>query len=126
MKRFLFSIVILALGTFSVLGMVYTDSEEEIDRIITDGNFLTGAYERSMYSYEIESYLLPMIGEVEVNLCNLGTSEIYIIDSTGQTIDYSCVNTDMPTTVRLSTNGPGRYSLVVISDIYYAEGYFTL
>ena len=116
----------LALSICSVFGMIRTDSEEVKDRIVTDGNFLTGDYERSMHSYEIEAYLLPKTGEVEVNLCKVGLSEVYIIDSTGQTIDYSYVNTDLPTTVYLSTNGPGLYCLVIISNIYYAEGYFTL
>lgn len=116
----------LAISTFAMFGTSVRNSEEvktRIETVVTGkGNDLV----RTQPPYQLEAYLITRTGEVEVDLFGLGSSEIYIIDSNGQTIDYSYVNTDVPLTIYLSTNGPGNYYLVIISDTCYAEGYFTL
>jgi hypothetical protein len=53
-------------------------------------------------------------------------AEVYVVDSNNQIVDYDSVNTVIPSTVYLSTNGPATYCLIIISDNCYAEGYFTI
>lgn len=117
----------LVVSTFTMFGISNMSSDEEKKRIDTDIQIGKGGlYGRTMDSYELDAYLFLRTGEVEVNLFNVGASEVYIVDSTGRTIDYTYVNTDIPSTIYLSTNGPGSYYLVIVSDTCYAEGYFTL
>ncbi len=126
MKKILFAIAMLVVSTFTMFGISNMSSDEEKKRIDTDIQIGKGGlYGRTMDSYELDAYLFLRTGEVEVNLFSLGLSEVYIIDSYGQTVDHSYVNTDTPTTVYLSTNGPGNYCLVIVSDTCYAEGYFS-
>ena len=127
MKKILFAIAMLAVSTFTMFGISNMSSDEEKKRIDTQTLIGKGVmYDRSMNSYELSAYLFLRTGEVEVNLFNVGESEVYIVDSTGRTIDYTYINTDVPATLYLSTNGPGNYCLVIASDTCYAEGYFTL
>lgn len=127
MKKILLAIAMLAISTVIMSGMSNTNSDKEKERIDTDIQIGKGGlYGRTMDSYELDAYLFLRTGEVEVNLFNVGETEIYIVDSTGRTIDYTYVNTDIPSTIYLSTNGPGSYYLVIVSDTCYAEGYFTL
>lgn len=126
MKKILLAIAMLAISTFAMFGTSVRNSEEVKTRIETvvfgKGNDLV----RSPVPYELEAYLITRTGEVEVNLFGLGFSEVYIIDSYGQTVDYSYVNTDTPTTVYLSTSGPAYYSVAIFTDTYYAEGHFMI
>lgn len=127
MKKILFAIAMLVVSTFTMFGISNMSSDEEKKRIDTDIQIGKGGlYGRTMDSYELDAYLFLRTGEVEVNLFNVGETDIYIVDSTGRTIDYTYVNTDIPSTIYLSTNGPGSYCLVIVSDTCYAEGYFTL
>ena len=127
MKKILFAIAMLVVSTFTMFGISNMSSDEEKKRIDTQTLIGKGGlYGRTMDSYELDAYLFLRTGEVEVNLFNVGETDIYIVDSTGRTIDYTYVNTDIPSTLYLSTNGPGNYCLVIVSDTCYAEGYFTL
>lgn len=127
MKKILFAIAMLVVSTFTMFGISNMSSDEEKKRIDTDIQIGKGGlYGRTMDSYELDAYLFLNTGEVEVNLFNVGETEIYIVDSTGRTIDYTYVNTGIPSTIYLSTNGSGSYYLVIVSDTCYAEGYFTL
>lgn len=127
MKKILFAIAMLAVSAVIMAGMSNPNSDKEKERIETVKKVVTGGLiPRSIDSYVIDAYLLLRTGEVEVSLFNTGESEVYIIDSTGQTVDYTSVITDIPSTIYLSTNGPGSYYLVVVSETCYAEGDFTL
>ena len=128
MKKILLAIAMLAISTVIMSGMSNTNSDKEKTRIETETNIHLGdtGILRSPYYYELDAYLFLRTGEVEVNLFNVGESEVYIVDSTGRTIDYTYINTDVPATLYLSTNGPGSYYLVIVSDTCYAEGYFSI
>ena len=118
----------LAFSTFTMLGMSNMTSDEEKNRIETVTKFIARKkpLDRSIdSSYVLEAYLVHRTEEVEISLYNIGAVDIYIIDSNSQTVDYSYVNTDIPSTIYLSTNGPGSYYLVVVSETCYAEGHFT-
>lgn len=128
MKKYLLAIAMLAFSTFTMLGMSNMTSDEEKNRIETVTKFIAGKkpLDRSIdSSYVLEAYLVHRTEEVEISLYNIGAADIYIIDSNSQTVDYSYVNTDIPSTIYLSTNGPGSYYLVVVSETCYAEGHFT-
>ena len=82
--------------------------------------------QRSLSTPLIEAYIDHQLGTDSVLLNEIGTAEVYILNYSNQIIDYTLQNTDTFSTVYLSTDGPGFYSVVVISDTCYAEGYFTL
>mgnify|MGYP003424583971 CR=1 FL=1 len=128
MKKILLAIAMLTIISFAMSGMSLRDSDDAKQRIEIETNIHLGdtGLLRSPYYYELDAYLFLRTGEVEVNLFNVGESEVYIVDSTGRTIDYTFINTDVPATLYLSTNGPGNYCLVIVSDTCYTEGYFTL
>lgn len=127
MKKIIAAISMLAISTVIMFGMSNTNSDQEKKRIETDKQIFTGGLiPRSTDSYVIDAYLLLRTGDVEISLSNIGESEVYVLDSTGQIVDYASVNTDVPSTLYLSTNGSGSYYLVIVSDTCYAEGYFTL
>lgn len=73
----------------------------------------------------MDAYLYTETGVVEVNISDMGITEVYIINSSNQLVDYISINTDAAPTVYLSTNGPGCYSIVIVSNTCYAEGHFT-
>ena len=128
MKKILLVIAMLAISSFAMSGMSLRDSDDAKQRIETETNIHLGdtGLLRSPYYYELDAYLFLRTGEVEVNLFNVGASEVYIVDSTGRTIDYTYINTDVPSTIYLSTNGLGNYCLIIVSDTCYAKGYFSL
>ena len=74
----------------------------------------------------IDAYLYTETGVVEVNISDMGITEVYIIGSSNQLVDYTSINTDAVPTVYLSTNGPDYYSIVIVSDNCYAEGHFMI
>lgn len=118
----------LALSICSVSGMPNRLSDDAKSRIETVIKIVTGGLDvdRSISFYTIEAFVFPATGIVEVNLSDIGMAEVYVVDSNNQIVDYDSVNTDIPSTVYLSTNGPGTYYLIIISDNCYAEGYFTI
>lgn len=128
MKKFYFTIVMLALSICSVSGMPNRLSDDAKSRIETVIKIVTGGLDvdRSISLYTIEAFIFPATGIVEVNLSDIGMAEVYVVDSNNQIVDYDSVNTVIPSTVYLSTNGPGTYCLIIISDNCYAEGYFTI
>lgn len=128
MKKIYFTIVMLALSICSVSGMPNRLSDDAKSRIETVIKIVTGGLDvdRSISFYTIEAFVFPATGIVEVNLSDIGMAEVYVVDSNNQIVDYDSVNTDIPSTVYLSTNGPGTYCLIIISDNCYAEGYFTI
>lgn len=74
----------------------------------------------------LDAYLYSDTGVVEVNIFDMGITEVYIIDSSNQLVDYTSINTDIVPTSYLSTSGSGYYSIVLMSDTCYAEGHFMI
>lgn len=65
--------------------------------------------------------------QIELILNNIGETDIYILNSLGQVINSEyAVDTAILTTIQIPINVSGSYSIVIISDTCYAEGYFTL
>lgn len=118
----------LALSICSVSGMSNRFSDDAKSRIETEIKISTGGLDvdRSISLYTIEAFLFPATGIVEVNLSDIGMAEVYVVDSNNQIVDYDSVNTDIPSSVYLSTNGSGNYYVVIVSATHYAEGAFAI
>lgn len=118
----------LALSICSVSGMSNRFSDDAKSRIETEIKISTGGLDvdRSISFYTIEAFLFPATGIVEVNLSDIGMAEVYVVDSNNQIVDYDSVNTDIPSSVYLSTNGSGNYYVVIVSATHYAEGAFAI
>ena len=127
MKRFFYLTMLLifsfgnAMGNNAIINEV-TKTRIPIDHTTHDALKDHG---RSAAHF-MDAYLYTETGVVEVNISDMGITEVYIIDSSNQFVDYTSINTDIVPTSYLSTNGPGNYYLVIVSDTCYAEGYFTL
>lgn len=125
MKRFIYLTMLLifsfgnAMGNNAIINEV-TKTRIPIDHTTHDALKDHG---RSVDHF-IDAYLYTETGVVEVNISNMGITEVYIIDSSNQLVDYISVNTDTVPTVYLSTSGSGYYSIVIMSVACYAEGYF--
>ena len=128
MKKIYFTIVMLALSICSVSGMPNRLSDDAKSRIETVIKIVTGGLDvdRSISFYTIEAFVFPATGIVEVNLSDIGMAEVYVVDSNNQIVDYDSVNTDIPSSVYLSTNGSGNYYVVIVSATHYAEGAFAI
>ena len=128
MKKFYFTIVMLALSICSVSGMPNRLSDDAKSRIETVIKIVTGGLDvdRSINFYTIEAFVFPATGIVEVNLSNIGMAEVYVVDSNNQIVDYDSVNTDISSSVYLSTNGSGNYYVIIASATHYAEGAFAI
>ena len=128
MKKIYFTIVMLALSICSVSGMPNRLSDDAKSRIETVIKIVTGGLDvdRSISLYTIEAFIFPATGIVEVNLSDIGMAEVYVVDSNNQIVDYDSVNTDIPSSVYLSTNGSGNYYVIIASATHYAEGAFAI
>ena len=128
MKKIYFTIVMLALSICSVSGMPNRLSDDAKSRIETVIKIVTGGLDvdRSISFYTIEAFVFPATGIVEVNLSDIGMADVYVVDSNNQIVDYDSVNTDIPSSVYLSTNGSGNYYVVIVSATHYAEGAFAI
>lgn len=81
--------------------------------------------EREQGAYSIEAYYDRTREEVTFDLYNIGTATLYIIDSRGEIVDETTVETDVPTKAYLSTSlaQRGEFMVAVCSEYIYAEGY---
>lgn len=82
--------------------------------------------ERSLGAEIVEAYLCPSAGDLVVNLFGIGDATIYLIDRNNNIVDDRVLSTDTPSTIELSIDIPGYYSIIIISDSCYAEGDFLI
>ena len=130
MKTFILS-AMLCLATFSAFGQNNGDSETPVPVGITvhvkEAIASTDNQERSLQYWEVEAYVHPTSGEVEVNLYNIGNAAISLVNANGKVVDSTEVGTNIPSTVTLQTDGSSNiYYIVVISPTIYAEGCFEI
>ena len=87
----------------------------------------TDTQERSLYYWEVDAYVHPASGEVEVNLYNIGNATVSLVNANGKVVDTTEVDTNIPATVTLQTDGSSNtYYIVVFSRSIYAEGSFEI
>lgn len=87
--------------------------------------FMPREDEKEQGAYSIEAYYDRTREEVTFDLYNIGTATLYIIDSRGEIVDETTVETDVPTQAYLSTAlaRRGEFMVAVCSEYIYAEGY---
>lgn len=80
-------------------------------------------FERSC-DYTVDANYYPDIDAIVCELFNIGTANVYVVDTSGDVVDKQTVYTDNPTEVVVSTKlCNAAFYLVVESDFVYAEGY---
>ena len=83
----------------------------------------TDTQERSLHYWELNAYAYPTSGVVEVNLYNIGDAIVSLVNTNGEVVDSTEVDTSIPSTVTLQVDGSNNtYYIVVTSPKIYAEG----
>lgn len=121
----------LCLATFGAFGQNSGDSGAPVAVIMevhkTKNQSTTDTQERSLHYWEVDAYVHPISGEVEVNLYNIGNATISLVNANGEVVDTAEVETSIPSTVTLQVDGSCNiYYIVVISPTIYAEGSFEI
>lgn len=81
-------------------------------------------FERSNNFPILEAFYNSESNDVEIELCNIGTANIYIVDTSGTVVTEAIVETDTYTMLTLSVAScKGNIYIIVDSDYMYAEGY---
>lgn len=81
-------------------------------------------FERSLEAYVVNAVFDAHKKEVQCELYNIGTTNIYIVDTMGNIMDEKHIETDEPALVCLSsTFCEGRFYIVIESECVYAEGF---
>ena len=87
----------------------------------------TDTQERSLHYWELDAYVYPTSGIVEVSLYNIGDATISLVNANGEVVDTAEVDTSIPSTVTLQVDGSSNiYYIVVTSPRIYAEGSFEI
>ncbi len=123
MKKFFTLFVVLVASMGFCFAQQSSSSEKtfiEIDRrYVNTGD----QYERSLFMPNVEAYYYPVTGDVEFELYEIGEADVYIVDSSGNIVDETVVDTDVPITIFLDASScAGYFYVVVCSDFVYAEG----
>lgn len=127
MKRHIaFTIMLLfACTCFNYASPSEDDNHRQITITIIKGK--GNAYHDSERSESeiVKAYYHSTREEVTFDLYNIGTATLYIIDSRGEIVDETTVETDVPTKAYLSTAlaRRGGFMVAVYSEYIYAEGY---
>ena len=130
MKTFILSAV-LCLATFNAFGQSSGDSSTPVPVGMTVHEqeiiLSSGTQERSLYYRELNAYVYPISGVVEVSLYNIGDAIVSLVNAYGEVIDSAEVDTSIPSTVTLQIDGSSKtYYIVVSSSRIYAEGYIEI
>lgn len=81
-------------------------------------------FERSLETYMVNAVFDAHKKEVQCELYNIGTTNIYIVDTMGNIIDEKYIETDEPALVCLSSAFcEGGFYIVIESECVYAEGF---
>lgn len=128
MKTIILS-AMLCLATFSAFGQNNGDSETIVhvgmEAHINMNQSTTDTQERSLHYWELNAYVYPTSGVVEVNLYNIGNVTISLVNADGEVVDSAEVGTNIPSTVTLQVDDSSNiYYIVVTSSTIYAEGCF--
>lgn len=105
--------------------MDYADNREKEKIEIEGENSITGTKpERS--TFVVEAYLYRVSSIVAVELYNIGTATVTIMNSAGEITCSTSANTALPVTLNLQLPGEDTYFIEIASSEYYASGFFTL
>ena len=121
----------LCLATVSAFGQSSGNSETPVPvGLVVNKNenqSSTDTQERSLQYWEVDAYIYPASGEVEVNLYNIGNAIVSLVNANGKVVDSTEMDTSIPSTVTLQVDGSSNvYYIVVLSPKVYAEGSFEI
>ncbi len=130
MKTFILS-AMLCLATFCSFGQDSGESGTPVPVGITihEKEIIssTDTQERSLHYWEVNAYIHPTSGVIEVNLYNIGDANVSLVNANGEVVDSTEVDTSIPSTVTLQVDGSNHiYYIVVFSPTIYAEGCFEI
>lgn len=75
----------------------------------------------------LEVYIDGSQSVLEILHSGIGYTEIFILDATGNPVDYACADSSFSNmTVMPLPSAAGVYQIVIMSGRYYAEGYFRI
>lgn len=128
MKTFFLSVA-LCLATLCAFGQSNGNSGTPVPVIMQSHENSTvstsDTQERSLHYWEVEAYVHPVSGEVEVNLYNIGDATVSLVNAKGKVVETLDVATNTPATVTLHVDDSSNtYYIVVLSPVVYAEGSF--
>lgn len=82
--------------------------------------------ERTIQNYTVDAYLYRTSSALTVELFNIGTATITVMNSAGVIVSTSSTDTAVPVTLNLPLPGEDSYFIEIISTRYYASGFFNL
>lgn len=129
MKRY-FMLVLLTLFvniSYAMTSIIADSAPVQMTVIKHTTNKNNYEFERSLECYIINVFFDTHDKEIKCELYNIGTINIYIVDTIGNVIDEKHIDTDVPTFVYLSSAfcHEGFY-IVIESECVYAEGFVEL
>jgi hypothetical protein len=81
--------------------------------------------ERSLDQY-VDAYLNLNSNTIEIDFSGLGEGEIYIIDQNNQVVNIAPIFAGDTYLIMNQPETTGYYTLIIISNEYYGEGYFCI
>lgn len=128
MKHFIISLIAIIVCATNLQANAYsvkhTESDpEEID-IGIENKEDPDKRERGIYS--ISSHLFRSSSTLTVELFNIGTATVTVMNSVGVIVSTLSTDTAVPVTLNLPLPGEDSYFIEIISTKYYASGFFNL
>jgi len=123
MKRFLTIFTMMFIGF-----TLWADNNEPLEsrkEILVVGSTQHTEIMRDI-SYNVRAYINYDSELLELECYGIGDADIYIVDSNNQVIDQIIVFDGTPTSYIPMPEEHGNYVLVIWSEKYYGEGFFTI
>jgi hypothetical protein len=123
MKRFLTIFTMMFIGF-----TLWADNNEPLEsrkEILVVGSTQHTDIMRDI-SYNVSAYINYDSDLLELECYGIGDADIYIVDSNNQVIDQIIVFDGTPTSYIPVPEEHGNYVLVIWSEKYYGEGFFTI
>lgn len=128
MKRTLFivTLLVLCIGCLQGKSLNFFGNEEPEKIELTRENKSDGERERGITNTVVQAFLLKDLATIHVDLYNIGTATVTIMNSAGEITCSTSANTALPVTLNLQLPGEDSYFIEIASSEYYASGFFTL
>ena len=127
MKKYFILMFMALVGiNYTYAATLNEDEGEDVFVEIYKRKFNTDEFARSVAMFVVEATYYASTDEVVVDLHEIGTATVCIVDANGVVVDQRTVETDAPATVMLSAAlCSGDFYLVVDAQKVYAEGFVT-
>lgn len=125
MKKKFTLIMTLIVVSLLIPNSLFAEVEEKKTAIeLEKNNFDYQEVERSNKVIIMNVFFNAERNKIECELYNIGTAQIYLVDTTGSVVNETFVETDVPTSIELSSAlCKGDFHIIIISDHIYAEGF---